>query len=149
MTTNYTTAYFFGVKPGKTSGHFCYVPGYHSYRRESDPKTPWTLPEIAWMTPVAENVMDECWDKRDGQPEGEPRFTRKGGWIAVTLWDRSADRRGGCCAIFAFEVECNDAEALGLARQLFPGVFERIEKHLGREVRLPPACCPTCRRAFD
>ena len=142
-------AYFFGVRPGERSGHFLHEPGLH--RVWSVPATPWgnaTYPimeleaiEATWGGPKRR------YDRT--QPEGEPRFARKDGWTLVALWDRSADTRGGCCALFAFQVEATDDEALALARELFPAVFARIEEHLGRPVRLAPACCPTCRRPLS
>ena len=73
-----------------------------------------------------------------GQDEGVPRFVRKDGWTLVFLWDRSADKRGGCCAAFAFDAELPDAEALATARRFFPEVFARIETHLGRVVGVLP-----------
>jgi hypothetical protein len=138
-------AYFFGVCPGSRSGHYCHVPGLGRWRND-DPLTPWVGKE-SWWGPIGETTaLEACWDKRDGQPEGEPRFDRRDGWTLVAMWDRSADKRMGCCAIFAFQRDLTDPEALALARELFPRVFARIEKHLGRPVRLEPVCCPMCRR---
>jgi hypothetical protein len=45
-------------------------------------------------------------------------------------WDRSADMREGSCATFIIHAHVEPE------RELFPGVLERIEAHLGRPVGL-------------
>ncbi len=157
VSTEPTTAYFFGVCPGDSAGHYLHTPGPRGAHRDS-PMTPWGVQGRFGRFPLPEGqVMELLWPKQDDhrrpidryEPEGEPRFNRKDGWTLVGMWDRSADKRGACCAIFAFSVECDDDQALALARQLFPRVFTRIEAHLGREVRPAPARCPTCRQDLD
>lgn len=140
------TAYFLGEWPGghgcstrKPGGRMVYV---------ADPPTPW-FGTRAHETQRAE-VMRTCWDReRDGQPEGEARFAREDGWTLICLWDRSEDHRGNSASVFAIHSDLTDEEALGLARRLFPQVFERIEARLQRDVRLAPATCPLCRQSLE
>ncbi len=58
------------------------------------------------------------------------------GEMLLTSWDRSADRRGNCCATFLLDRVMAPALALEAARAAFPAVFERIEAHLGRPLEL-------------
>jgi len=136
------SAYFFGVAPGRPSGHFLHDERYR--HPDPDPETPWGKGDNL------EGVMPLAWGRTDfyagQQPEGTFRFLRRDGWTLATAWDRSADRRGGCCAIFAFDRDLSDAEAVRLAKELFPAVFDRIEHHLGRRIAVAPAACPCCRR---
>lgn len=125
-------AYFVGVKPGSTGGHYCHVPGLWRPARDAT-KSPWPN----YLGPLGEGAMDECWSKRDSQVEGEPRFAHSSGWALVTMWDRSGDSRLNSCAVFAVRSKCTDGEALGHVKRLFPKVFERIEARLGKPVVMP------------
>lgn len=145
METQAATSYFFGVRPGDANGHFCHVPGLAWAERDA-PLTPWAsgyhpIGERAAMKAAFDpGGRDRDWaygtSTRIKQTEGMPGFARKDGWTLVALWDRSADRRGGCCAMFAFHKELTDPEALACAKRVFPRVFARIEKHLGRAVEV-------------
>lgn len=58
---------------------------------------------------------------------------------ALTLllsWDRSGDKRHGSVATFIIHAHVTASRGLELARSTFPGVFQRIEAHLGRKVEL-------------
>ncbi len=48
-------------------------------------------------------------------------------WTALAFWDRSVDKRGGCNSVFILEGSYNFEQALTLARQIFPKIFERFE----------------------
>lgn len=140
------TAYFLGGWPSEWSCRVKKPGGRSAYG--DDPPTPW-FPTNAHETHRME-AMRTCWDlERDGQPEGEARFARQDGWTLIGLWDRSEDNRGNASSVFAIHSDLTDEEALGLARRLFPEVFERIEARLGREVRLAPATCPLCRQSLE
>ena len=141
-------AYFTGVRPGDANGHFCHVPGY-KWASHTAPRSPWAGERA--LVPLADNGVcgPATWPElyRPGthygltklgaeEPEGRARTARKDGWTLLFLWDRSADRRGGCSASFAFDQDLDDHAVLETARKHFPEVFERIEKHLGRQVVL-------------
>jgi hypothetical protein len=69
---------------------------------------------------------------REARIEGAPVFVRRNGWTLVSMWDRSGDRRPGSHATFALGAELSDTEALAECKQLFPEVFTRIERQLGK-----------------
>lgn len=120
--------HFFGVWPGERAGH---------YRRDRYGRT-------ATGSDGNENIPGRPlslypWaDHRLPQPEGQlwHWYHRGMGLTVLTSWDRSADKRGGCCATFIVHAHVTPEHALGLARAAFPRVFDRIEAHLGRPVVL-------------
>lgn len=137
--------YFLGVKPGDRAGHFCYVPGYLYAPRDQMVYSPWgnrdiryQIEELKALAAVGLITFDKYGNQaRDGRPEteGEPHFATKDGWTLMAMWDRSADKRGGCMAAFAVNREFKShSDALLLFRVRFPDVFERIEKHLGKSI---------------
>ncbi len=135
-------AYFTGVHPASTAGHYCYAAGWQS-TKGSDPPSPWAG-ESQWPNPLNEFGCISAVRQRLGlkmggydmgkQTEGEPLLLHKDGWTMLGMWDRSGDRRGGSCSAFAFQAVLTLDEAVAAARRLFPGVIERIEKHLGRSL---------------
>lgn len=137
------TAYFMGVAPGEDAGHYCVSADGRSACQGV--RTPWadvagplgdaTATRAAW--PEGHDGYG-CWRYPTAQPEGLARVVRKDGWTLVSLWDRSADHRHGSHASFALPADLEPASALETARELFPAVFERIERHLGRPVVLAP-----------
>ena len=141
------TAYFLGGWPGHGSCRV-YKPGGRSPDYEA-PETPWF--GIRANEVERARAMRTCWEpEREGYPEGQARFTRQDGWTLIGLWDRSGeDNRRNVSSVFAIHSDLTDDEALGLARRLFPEVFERIEARVGHEVRLAPAACPLCRQSLE
>lgn len=135
--------YFFGVRPGDSAGHFLHTEHYQTLYTSSPIRTPWggeTWPlletEALWDAFAPGKKPRSPYQVPSPQPEGQPAFARRDGWTLVALWDRSADRRGGCCALFPMDADIPDQEALAAAKERFPAVFARIEKHLGRQVEL-------------
>ena len=47
-------------------------------------------------------------------------------WTVLTFWDRSGDKRPGCCASFLLKGALDFATALETAREAFPQVFARF-----------------------
>lgn len=129
-------AYFTGVHPRSTSGHYCYGSGFAQVQRDSPP-SPWksyAQNPLAEFTSIVEarngRPMQEL--HRVDQAEGKPLLLHRDGWTLLGFWDRSADQRGNSCSCFAFSEVLTLDEAIAAARQHFPGVIERIERHLGR-----------------
>lgn len=60
------------------------------------------------------------------QVEGQAMLHHKGGWTALSFWDRSVDTRPGCSSNFFFRGSYNFAEAMALARTAFPKVWARF-----------------------
>lgn len=132
-------AYFTGVWPGSGAGHYCVHPGKQSprLRRPVPVPSPWALAgDAVWMPLGDSEPCNAAWSKDERQPEGIGRHVVQDGWTLLHFWDRSEDTRHGCHASFAFDVETDPEGAVALVRQHFPAVLERIEKHIGRPVRV-------------
>ncbi len=117
---------FFGVFPPRPNGHFLYKP-------DGD----WANKKLFLHT-EREGYLYPSLSTR-GHGRGTQEEGKLWHWyhpskpITVLLsWDRSADKRGNCCASFVVLAEVSVGEALRLARAAFPDVFHRIEEHLGR-----------------
>jgi hypothetical protein len=147
--TEPTVRYFFGVAPGSASGHFLYLtleqqPGEAVIilAPRGSVHTPWGNVD----DPISKGkATDAAWGARPFpgwqgrvEPEGIAHCQCAEGWTLLALWDRSADKRDGCCALFAFNVEVDRYAALALTRKWFPRVTQRIETHLGRPIQFCP-----------
>lgn len=131
------TAYFCGVWPGHTAGHYCYLPTGHKAGRGS-PLSPWA--GDAW-SPLTDSrcyphmgckLVAGMWDTPRDAREGVRYHDQRDGWTLVAWWDRSGDHRGGSIAAFAFDEVLTPDAAEARARELFPAVWQRIDIHLGR-----------------
>lgn len=72
------------------------------------------------------------------QPEGLALLHHKAGWTALAFWDRSVDRRGGCCSVFFADQEVDFNAIVAAARETWPEVWERFTFEVrlaGAEVR--------------
>lgn len=124
--------YFCGVRPGSSAGHFCEPP--------SDARSPWGghgYTVLDWH-PERDGLRAprRAFKDRGRPPEDEGEFVHLvlDGWTLIAAWDRSADHRGGCTATFAVLGVLEAEEMLASAREQYPRVFARIEKHIGRSV---------------
>lgn len=94
-------------------GHFMHKSGG---TRDWDAITPWG------KTPDGTLCL-----KDDGrQPQGEALLHHKDGWTALSFWDRSVDKRGGCNSNFFANGDFTFDEMLMLARLRFPEVIARL-----------------------
>lgn len=127
-----STAYFVGVWPDPyTKGHYCRTPDGQLAKRAV---TPWTG---HYGDPITDGVCMKIMGATEQygahmQPEGVRFHQQKEGWTLVCWWDRSGDPRKGCVAGFALKGSYNADQAEAEARRLFPLVFSRIDRHLGR-----------------
>jgi hypothetical protein len=148
-------AYYTGVRPGDPAGHHCYTPGFGFRDYGRRPLSPWADPADAYTNPnpyplgdgsVLDNPEVHAQGGRSGgrreEPEGIGRVRQKDGWTLLSMFDRSADGRAGSHASFAFHALLTGPETVEAARRLFPGVIERIEKHLGRPIQLDDPFAP-------
>lgn len=132
-------AYFCGVRPGTKAGHYC--------EPSDGPSSPWGESSLGYRLldwhPERDGRRTPRGDRMrrivSGEPEGEFAHLIEDGWTLIAAWDRSADRRGGCSASFAFGGEYTPQRALTMARDRWPLVFARIEAHIGRTVTVRPA----------
>lgn len=60
------------------------------------------------------------------QIEGEAMLHHRGGWTALSFWDRSLDTRPGSNSNFFFRGTYSFAESVALARTAFPRVWSRF-----------------------
>lgn len=65
---------------------------------------------------------------QEPEPQSVAAIHYVAGWTAMSMWDRSADNRGGCNANFFFLGELSFDEALEQARFYFLDEVERIER---------------------
>ena len=124
-------SYYLGVWHNRPSGHFCYVPG-GDFPDWGAPKSPWGTDR----DPIADGAITNSLLPRDlperRQPEGIRAHHQKDGWTLVGWWDRSADERFGSVSVFAFDALLSADDAENEARRLYPGIFRRMDLHLGR-----------------
>jgi hypothetical protein len=104
--------YFFGCHGGL--GHYLYQPGrrYHI----PNPGLPWINGELdGGLAPEGED-----------QALGVAALHYRAGWTAMSMWDRSLDRRFNSSATFIARGEHNFAAMTALASKHFYAVWERI-----------------------
>ena len=58
-------------------------------------------------------------------PNGTFTMTKRDGWTAVALWDRSIDPRPGSHSTFIVEADVTSSELIEMAREQWPEVFGR------------------------
>ncbi len=127
-----STAYFVGVWPDPyKKGHYCRTPDGQMAKKAVTP----------WAGHYGDPITDSACMKVMGslepysdrlQPEGVRFYQQKEGWTLVCWWDRSGDPRRGSVAGFALKGSYHADQAETEARRLFPLVFARIDRHLGR-----------------
>lgn len=47
-------------------------------------------------------------------------------WTILSFWDRTHDKRYGCCSSFVLKGALNFEDALAAAQEAFPQVFDKI-----------------------
>lgn len=115
---------YFGCIGGP--GHYLFAsPGRWASR---EVVTPWGQTPDGTLTPH-ENV---CSRKRGShyclckEIEGSALLHHKDGWTALSFWDRSVDKRGGCNSTFMSEGVLTLEEMMRKATAEFPNVMNRL-----------------------
>lgn len=118
---------FFGVRSGTGAGHCLVTPTAHADERSLPP--PLRRLDGVWCypTPRTPEQSRNSWRDRGPQEQGRGFIHYVDGWTVISWWDRSEDRRGGCCAVFLIEARCGWADALAAARAAFPREVARME----------------------
>lgn len=132
-----TIAYFLGVWPHDrgSGGHYVYLPNGRQASTTA-PRTPWHAGSLGY--PISDGIlMSQVMNQGERgsprwQPEGVPFHRIEDGWTVLAYWDRSGDPRHGSIAAFAFQASLGWIEAERCARELFPAVWARLDRHLGR-----------------
>lgn len=85
--------------------------------------------------PFRASILDAgLLDPQREQAEGVVRRVVIAGWTVLAFWDRSIDSRPGSNSAFVVEGEHSTADALQVAKQNFPAVFERFRFALTEEI---------------
>ena len=133
MSNTPNEVFFYGVWPGTGAGHYLFDP-----RRKMlgcHPDTTPLLGALYWARSAGPYPWDTQAEWR--RLAGERRSQEQGRFVLfqsetvtlITCWDRSEDRRGGCCTAFLLPGPPLDREtALQRARDAFPAVFARMER---------------------
>lgn len=103
-------AFYFGCGPSNAKGH--YFKGLHGEKE----------PDIAELVPWGYGVDRS----QPSEIQGLCAVDYRDGWTLLSFADRTVDHRGGSHSSFVFEAELTAADALALAREQFPWVFDRI-----------------------
>ena len=119
---------FFGVRTGTGAGHYLCGPGGRYVDQRTLPEPLQRLDGV-WTraTPRTTEEVRDRYRGKDPEAEGRAFIHFVAGWTVVSWWDRSEDRRGGCCAVFLTPQRCTFAEMLALARAEFPREMARME----------------------
>ena len=117
--------YFTGIRSPDNGGHYAYLNGLRW--TQGDDRTPWG----ATYGPLRElsDIVSEPHARRD-EPEGVLLIEQTAQWTLLGCWDRSADRRGGCCAVWAVDTPNMD-DALAAIMNYYGTTVTRIEQHCG------------------
>ena len=109
--------YYFGCV--EQTGHFLFDRRFQKPRHDV---SPWRERDIdAQMPPYGRLATMQR------QVEGRARMHYRNNWTALAFWDRSVDDRYSSNSAFLIEGTHGFDEALRLARQAFPAIFERFK----------------------
>ena len=103
--------YYFGCI--REAGHYMFKPN-HSTDYDFTISNPWGYGIDSKLCP------------KDNDIEGHALIHKKDGWTALSFWDRSVDKRGGCNSNFLAEGDFTFDEMIALAKEKFPNVMGRF-----------------------
>jgi hypothetical protein len=118
--------YYFGCLRGAyghtQAGHFLYAEGPTSYT--TGVEQPWAVTRNGrWQHDGLDGSLAPGKDQR----QGLVALYHRGGWTALAFWDRSGDSRGNSNSVFLIDRTLAFPEALALARERWPELFERFD----------------------
>jgi hypothetical protein len=120
--------YFFGcAKPFSDGGHYLYWrPFYEDYELEKT--IPWRLGELdGGLAPVRNPWCKDSY-RRQECPQGVTSVTHKGGWTALSFWDRTGDSRGASSSTFLINRIVDFEQGIEYAKASWPQLFKRFEE---------------------
>lgn len=127
-------AFFFGVRPGESAGHYQYVLPFMR-RMTLDVPSPWggNGSHLSEVTAVRVFAPEWQYPQRANLQENKPYHQVLGhlGWTLLLYCDRSGDKRGGSYSIFTFQAALPLVDALVVARTQAPAVFTRMDEFYG------------------
>ena len=108
--------YFFGVNQPNSSGHFLY--GHDGYKIYDERHT---------GLPFKFHILDGgLLPPSAPQDQGRIHMSIINDWTALTMWDRTGDRRAGSCAAFVAEGVFDLATMKEIMSKNFPELWTRI-----------------------
>jgi hypothetical protein len=119
--------FYFGCGPDDI-GHYFWQPGpyRHGDRMLHEGRgQPWSFTVDGGMQPLTTGVRRSAAGSAD-QVEGACALHRKDGWTAIAWWDRSKDRRGNSCSVYAQRGEHDFAAMVAAFRESFPWAAKRM-----------------------
>ena len=117
-------AYFFGCVD--RPGHF--MRDANLQMAERNCPSPWRPGDIDCKMQPGCDASTRAYGTPDFQPEGLSLLHHHtDGWTALSFWDRSIDKRGGCNATFIFRGVFDFEEMRTLASKHFPTVWQRFK----------------------
>ncbi|XXX79137.1 hypothetical protein WMF30_10225 [Sorangium sp. So ce134] len=131
------SVFYFGdprLEPGPGAGHHLWAPayGYVGWARlEEQRKLPWGLAELDGRLaghPALADPRERGWWASKDQPEGIVRLHHRGGWTAISFWDRSGDGRHGSSSTFVAAGEHTAREMVELFQRSFPALWARVTR---------------------
>ncbi len=121
--------FYFG--PWDRSGHYLWLEGGRGTYREQDREGfPWH--EDSGDDGIDCKLQPGCVRGKDGrwrhgqEIEGEALLHHKAGWTALSFWDRTVDRRGGCNSTYFAEGTFTFDEMVTLAMCRFAERWNRM-----------------------
>lgn len=63
----------------------------------------------------------------NAEKEGEALIHHKDGWTAISFWDRTVDKRGGCSSTYLINDDLTFKEMAVLAEKTFPARWGAME----------------------
>lgn len=114
------TSLYFGVWDPRSLGHGYHVPG--GRRPVGAVTTPW--PHVDGK--LAPTIGPRQKYFQNEAVQGVASLTHKGGWTALSFWDRTGDSRGNSSSTFLFDETLTFDDALARARVEFPSIFARF-----------------------
>lgn len=124
--------FFFGVKSASEKGHFLYdVNGYQV----------WSEHPLPFRYPILDGSL---LPPREPEEQGKLHLAIINGWTILGMWDRTADKRGGCNCSFIAEV---------LTRHIIVRRNERSAEHcsapLASSPPMEPPSPPPCSHVWE
>jgi len=118
--------YYFGVWPGTGAGHYL-----HDCHGNSVSGWPERNPVIPWGYEIDTNLCPGGKNAFSLDHQGKAAIHRKDGWIALSFWDSSEDKRGASNSGFFIQTdeELSFGQLVTIFREAFPKLWERFDRN--------------------
>ena len=128
MSEQKPTMIYFG--PWAEAGHFLFQEGGRYFRGLLPTRFPWdpwsANNGIDGQLQTGCFLRDGLW-KSGKQEEGEALLHHKNGWTALSFWDRSVDKRGGCNSTYFAEGTFTFEQMIQMAKTRFSERWNKMK----------------------